>query len=72
MSRFSVDLDSVETNILIFKVTNGNVSGVIQQLESRDILMVPFGPDTIRATFHHEVGDDDLEITIMAFQELFR
>jgi hypothetical protein len=33
--------------------------------------MVPFGAGTIRATFHFEIDDSDLETIIKVIKELF-
>lgn len=58
---FSIDLESVETNIVLFDTLNSNASTVIEQFVVQDIHFVPFGPNTIRATFHFQVGDGELE-----------
>lgn len=60
-SQLSVDIDSVETNIVIFEVLNETVVSALEKLEAEEVLMVPFGPNTIRATFHFEIGDEELE-----------
>lgn len=70
-SNLEVDPKTVETNIVIFEVLDGNVSAALTQLEERGVRMVPFGSRTIRATFHFEVGDFDLEKTQEAMRELF-
>lgn len=70
-SKLGVDPNTVETNIVIFEVTDGNVSAALTQLEERGVRMVPFGSRTIRATFHFEVGDSDLERTQKVMCELF-
>lgn len=69
--QFSVDLNSVETNILIFKVLEGSVQNVLDQLKNHNVLMVPFGFQTIRATFHHQVGDQHLEKVKSVFKDLY-
>lgn len=60
-SQFSIDIDSVETNIVIFDVLNQSAESVLLKLEKEGVLMVPFGPNTIRATFHFEIEDEELE-----------
>lgn len=70
-SKLNIDPEAVETNIVIFEVKNGDVSSAVQNLKEKDVLMVPFGSQTIRATFHFEVGDQELEKTKDAIADLF-
>lgn len=67
----SIDRDSVETNILIFDVNGGSAESAVQQLEEKGICLVPFGPQTLRATFHFEISDEDLEKIQAVFSDLF-
>jgi len=70
-SGLSVDPESVETNILLFDVLDGEVAAALEKLEEEGIRMVPFGPKTIRATFHFEIDDEDLEKTKSVVAGLF-
>lgn len=70
-SGLAIDLDSVETNILIFDVLEEDAAGALKKLEGEDVLMVPFGPRTIRATFHFEIDDSALVDTKRVVKELF-
>ncbi|RNC85685.1 MAG: aminotransferase class I/II-fold pyridoxal phosphate-dependent enzyme [Balneola sp.] len=70
-SSLSIDLDSVETNIVMFDTPEKSAIEVVNELEQKGIRMVPFGPNTIRATFHHQVGDSDLEKVNSIFKKLF-
>ncbi len=67
----SIDSSSVETNILIFDVKDESAESAIAKLGDRDIQLVPFGPKTLRATFHFEITDEDLKEVQTAFRELF-
>lgn len=67
----SIDLDAVETNILIFDIKEGNAASAVQKLKEKDILLVPFGPKKLRATLHFQISDDDLERVRRVFQILF-
>lgn len=58
---FSVDLATVQTNIVMFDVRNHPVSTVLERLQGEGILMVPFGPATIRATTHLDVSTEDIQ-----------
>tara|TARA_R110002126_G_scaffold120282_4_gene261473 strand:- start:176 stop:1195 length:1020 start_codon:yes stop_codon:yes gene_type:complete len=70
-SLLSIDLKSVETNIVIFDVLNESASDALAKLENKGIKMVQFGPKTIRATFHFEIGDNELEVVSGVVKKLF-
>lgn len=70
-SGLSIDVDSVETNILIFDVTEMSANTAVQRLEEKGIQLVPFGPQTLRATFHFEITDQDLKEVKTAFRDIF-
>ncbi len=56
-----IDLATVESNIVIFDVKNESAADLLEKFEKQGVIMIPFGPQTIRATFHFQVGDEDLE-----------
>lgn len=60
MENVAIDLDSVETNIVIFKIT-GHLSAadVVARLKARGILASTIGPDAIRLVTHNDVGRVD-------------
>ncbi len=66
----NIDPCTVETNIVIFDVADKSADYVLKQLADEDVMMVPFGPKTIRATFHFQVDDSDLKKTIAAVRNL--
>ena len=57
MEGVSIDLNAVETNIVIFRVT-GTVSAaeLVARLRARGILASTIGPDAIRLVTHHDVS----------------
>lgn len=63
-SDYTVDPDSVKTNIVLFDVNDGDVAGHLARFKGRGVAMVQFGPRTIRAVFHFQVGDGELEKVI--------
>lgn len=67
----SIDLDSVETNILIFDVAGASAESAVRKLEREGVLVVPFGPQTLRATFHFEITDEDLTQLQSVFNAVF-
>lgn len=70
-SNLSIDLNSVETNIVIFDVKNESAVEALARLEEKGVRMVPFGPNTIRATFHYQIGDAELQKVVDSVKELF-
>lgn len=57
---FIIDYDSVHTNIVLFDVKEGSAVIALDYFSEHGVHMIPFGPKTIRATFHFQVDDDDL------------
>lgn len=70
-SYFTIDSDSVETNIVIFDVNKGDAQSALLKMEEHGIRMVQFGPQTIRATFHFQVGDQAIERIEEVFGRIF-
>lgn len=68
---FEVDLETVSTNIVLFKVLDGQTNSVLDTFSRRGVGMTPFGPDIIRATFHYQVGDDALNQILGIIREEF-
>lgn len=66
---FEIDLSIVETNIVLFDTVNETAANVLTKFEKKGIGMVPFGPKTIRATFHFQVGDSELDKVLSAVEE---
>ena len=66
----SIDVDSVETNILMFDTLKEDASSLVNRLSAKGIGVVPFGPNTVRATFHYQVTNDDFERLIHFFETL--
>jgi threonine aldolase len=55
-----IDLDSVETNIVIFTLTGGvSASDLVARLKSRGVLISTVGPKAIRMVTHHDVSRND-------------
>jgi len=70
-SQLAIDLDSVETNILIFDLREKSAEVAVDKLQEEGIGLVPFGPQTLRATFHFQITDEDVEQVEMVFRRLF-
>jgi len=70
-SQLDIDMSRVQSNIIIFDVKNDTAESTLQKLQEYNIFMAPFGPKTIRATFHLQIDDEDLSKVIDTFQKLF-
>ena len=61
LPAFDLDVDAVETNIIIFEVTDGTAADVVETLGTDDVMLTPFGPTTVRATTHRDVSMEQVE-----------
>jgi len=66
-----IDMDTVETNILIFETLKTPAKHAVELLKEQGILMAPFGENTIRATLHLDIDDQALEAACRVIRELF-
>ncbi|MFZ0338384.1 MAG: beta-eliminating lyase-related protein, partial [Terracidiphilus sp.] len=56
----AIDLDSVETNIVVFRLTNGmRGADLVARLNARGALANALGPDLVRLVTHLDVSRDD-------------
>lgn len=61
-----LDLATVQTNIVIFRVTAMPASVLVAQLKESGVLMLSTGPDTIRAVTHLNVSAEDIAVALAA------
>jgi len=59
---FTIDLDTVDTNIVLFDVVDGDAEPVLGYFTENGVGMVPFGPKTIRTTFHFQITKDEADL----------
>jgi threonine aldolase len=60
MDGVEIDLDAVETNIVIFKLVEGRSASVLTaRLKARGILMTAVGPSSVRIVTHLDVSRGD-------------
>lgn len=66
----SVDLDGVQTDIVIFEVDPQRMSAaaLAQALSERSVQVGAIGPSRIRAVTHYGIGRSDIEATLSALQ----
>ena len=70
MPNFSVNLDTVQSNIVYIGVGKGRSKQMIEKLAKQEIDILDTDDSTIRAVFHLHIGDEDLEKIIEAFAKL--
>ena len=68
---FRIRLERVQTNIVMFDVVDGGADEVLAQLRDEGVLMVPFGPATIRATTHRDVSMEQIDRALSVMHRLF-
>ena len=66
---FSIDLDSVETNMVYIDSDMG-AKKLMQELANQGIDVLDVGPTAVRAVIHLHVTDEDIEKVIQAFTTL--
>lgn len=69
---FRIDSNTVHSNIVLFDTLHSSVQEVLDALRREGVGMVPFGPKTIRAVFHFQVNDQDLDRVISVMSKLFK
>ena len=67
-----VDAATVDSNIVIVHLEYEGVEPVsfAGQLKERGVLVLPFGPRSMRIVLHRDVDDDDINAAIFAFREV--
>lgn len=66
---FDVDPTQVDTNIVLFDVTTVPAQEVIEILQDQGVLLTPFGPETIRATTHRDVTEEDIDEALSVIEK---
>lgn len=59
-----VDLDQVQTNIVVLNVIGQPAAGPVSMLRENGILCSTFGPSLIRMVTHLDISPDDIEYTL--------
>jgi threonine aldolase len=70
----AVDPKAVETNIVVFCITNAKISAtaISTELKRRRILINPIGVETLRAVTHYDVTRADCEVALEALAQILR
>jgi threonine aldolase len=73
MKRAEIDLEGVQTNIVIFKLKDsGDATGLVAELKQRGVLASTVGPHAVRLVTHHDVSRDDCEKAADVLASLLR
>lgn len=70
MSLFSVNVETVQSNIVFIGVEKGSTKRIIEKLSKHGVDVLDTDESTIRAVFHLHITDEDLENAIEAFREM--
>lgn len=71
LKSFSIDLATVQTNIVIFSVKSGTSYAIIDKLKDQGILAIPFSDVKIRFVTHLDVSLEDIDHTINSLKKHF-
>lgn len=61
LEGIDIDPAEVETNMVRFRVRTRTANEMVQQLQALGVLVLPVGPDTIRAVTSLMVSADDID-----------
>ena len=69
-----INTDEVETNIVVFMVDPEKMSPqeLCRRLAPKGVLVLPFGPDKIRAVTHLDISRADIEKAVEVFSQVMR
>lgn len=68
---FSIDSETVQTNILIFDVVDGRSSeDICAFFQEHGVRMIPFGEKRIRAVFHFQVSSSDVDKAVEVLKKV--
>ena len=69
---FSVNLDAVETNIVLVRVDEEYPEPAIiaAMLKTNNVLVLPFGERSLRLVTHRDILDGDVETVVAAFKDV--
>ncbi|XP_078166616.1 low-specificity L-threonine aldolase 1-like [Carex rostrata] len=71
MEYFSVDLNSVESNMVYFDIKNSKISAdrLCEVLEERGVITMPYSSTRIRLVLHHQISDGDVQFALTCIKE---
>jgi len=72
LDSVKIDLNTVQTNIVIFDVSEAALSSneICEQLKSENILAIPFG-NAIRMVTHFDISQEEIQIALNQLKTIF-
>ncbi len=71
IKNLEIDLNSVQTNILLFKPLSLNVPDAMNECKEKGLLLTQGTTDTLRAVTHLDVNDDDINSAAKILEDVF-
>ena len=68
MDAYSVDLDSVQSNMVYVDCSEGGAKALVENLSSMGVDVLDLEASTIRAVVHLHITDEDIDRAIVAFE----
>lgn len=65
---FEINPEETETNIVLFRANQKKIPDILQWFQKQNIAIIPFGGDTLRATLHFEISEQDTDKVIRAIR----
>lgn len=69
---FDILPEQTETNIVMFGTRHQSAKEVLEHLAKNGVLMVAFGPNTIRATTHLDISEEEIDKTLTILKRIFK
>uniref|UniRef100_A0ACD6A8V5 Uncharacterized protein n=1 Tax=Avena sativa TaxID=4498 RepID=A0ACD6A8V5_AVESA len=71
IKQLTVDLSSVETNMVYFDITDPQISPakLCQVLEQRHVLAMPVSSKSVRLVIHYQISDSDVQHALTCIEE---
>jgi threonine aldolase len=70
--NLEIDIDAVQTNILIFKPLKMNIEEAMQKCREKGLLLTVGKVDSLRAVTHLDVSFDDINSALKIFKDVFK
>ena len=68
MEGFTVDLDSVQTNMVYVDCDEGGAKDLVERLSESGVDVLDLSESTVRAVVHLHITDEDIDRAIEAFE----
>lgn len=68
----SVDMKTIQTNLIVAKIDHPRftLNEFIERLRKEEVWVIPFGLHSLRMALYRNIGDEEVEATIQAFQRV--